>query len=256
MNSLDKTLESGENNKFIVKKFLFAEDFECELSESSVEVVEENDEHFVDSRELELEEKFQQGYQQGILDAQSQLKASSEERIAVMLDSIKNSLESFESNQTQIAEAYEAMMMRILEQTVIKVLPELIHQRGFDEVFAFVHDALAQEQKASEFLVYVGSAEKDMLEKKIEQLSLTGRKKITVIEDTTFKSGDCRLCFDETVIERQTERVLAELLKAIGRFSGPIKGAEVIGDTNTDKKNPVKLESEELTEGFVEEGEL
>lgn len=255
MNSLDKTLERGESNKFMVKKFLFAEDFESELPESIVEGVEESEGQFVDSLETKLEEKFQDGYQQGMRDAEIQHKASSEERIACMLDSIKNSFESFESNQTQIAESYELMMMRILEQTVIKVLPELIQQKGFDEVFAFLHQALAQEQKATEFLVYVGSSEKDMLKKKIEQLELGGRKKIRVIEDASFKSGDCRLCFDETVIERSTERVLSELLKAIGRFSGPInRSTDGVSDAKEDKKNPV--ESDELTKGFVEEGEL
>jgi flagellar biosynthesis/type III secretory pathway protein FliH len=256
MNSLDKTVERSENNKFIVKKFLFAEDFTSEMSESIVDVMEVNDEHFVDTHALEVEEKFQEGYQQGLLKAESQFKTSSEARSALLLDSIKNSLESFEANQIQIAEAYEMMMMRILEQTVVKVFPEMINQNGFDEVFAFVRDALTQEQKASEFLVYVGSSEKDMLEKKVEQLELDGRKKITVIEDASFKPGDCRLCFDETVIERSTERVIEELLKAIGRFRGPSTETEVICGPNTGKKNPVKLESDKLAEGFVEEGEL
>ncbi|MBX9697591.1 MAG: hypothetical protein K2X53_05865, partial [Alphaproteobacteria bacterium] len=78
MNSLDKGIERSENNKFIVKKFLFAEDFTNELSESNVEIVEASDKHFVDTHALELEEKFQEGYQKGLLEAESQCQTSSE----------------------------------------------------------------------------------------------------------------------------------------------------------------------------------
>ncbi|MGN6671026.1 MAG: FliH/SctL family protein [Candidatus Nucleicultricaceae bacterium] len=219
MNLLDKAMESTEGKKFIVKKFLFEDDFTIPHEEGviPVDVVEEQ-QPIIDHYALELEEKYKEGYQQGQSDAEQEKKALAEQRLARLFETVHNTLETLHADQKEIALAYEVMMMKILEKMVTKVFPELLKEKGFDELFGFIKMILSEEHKATDFLLYVAPSEKGMLEQSIKKMQIQGQKKITVVEELSLEEGECRLEFDETSIERSTERIMDGVLKAIGRF--------------------------------------
>lgn len=219
MNLLDKAMESTEGKKFVVKKFLFEDDFAIthEIDEMPVSVIEEQ-QPIVDHYALKLEEKYKEGYEQGQSDAEQEKKDLAEQRLAVLFEEVHGTLEAIQADQKEIALAYEIMMMKILEQMVAKVFPELLREKGFDELFGFIKMILSKEHKATDFLLYVAPAEKGMLEQAIKKMQIQGQKKITVVEELSLQEGECRLEFDETSIERSTERIMDGVLKAIGRF--------------------------------------
>jgi len=219
MNLSDKSMESSENNKFIVKKFLFEDDFAIESEESNTSnYMGEDQPVVVDHHILDLEEKYKEGYEKGRNEEHLEQKSLAEQRLVGLLDQINNNLEVMNSGQKEIALAYEVMMMKILEQMVTKVFPELLKEKGFDELFGFVKAILTHEHKVTDFLLYVAPSEKGMLEQEINKIQMQGQKKITVIEEALLQEGECRLEFDETSIERSTQRIMDGVLKAIGRF--------------------------------------
>lgn len=248
MNSLDNQLANKEQNASTIKKFVFETDFTEALHEESVQSESVLEEPVPDDSSHVLEETFEEGYQKGLKEGVETSKSMAEQRCIDLLQSLQEQLKQLSSEHLRMQQSYEEMMMRILDQIVSKVFPELIKSKGLDEVFGFIRSIMSKEPPITHFLLYVPTNEKGMLEQEIKKIQ--GSKNITVIEDESLCVGDCRLSFDETTIERSTQRIMTDILKAMSRFKNT---EELLEPQQNQEKQGDSVRGSDLTHRTVTE---
>lgn len=201
------------------KKFFFdVHNFDEENVEIEEEDIEPPPPSFSEE-ELETARKkaFEEGRQQGLNEAAQ----SREKHIAVLVESIKNTLPALLEKEDKRISLYEREALGLAHKIFAALFPALNESHGLDEVKKVIEDILKNQRQAPEIIIEVPSGYGEDIRHYISRINEQSASQglCVVKESESLDAGNCRMSWkdggairDIEAIKQKTEKHLQQIL--------------------------------------------
>jgi len=192
-------------------KFMFDEDFAPGGGKPTITLV-EHERRSADAEAVAHRKGFEAG--------QAQARLEANERIALALTQIADSMARLSGALTGIETRLEVEAVHVAVAVAAKLAPELVAREPLAELSALAGEAFRQLVTTPQISVHIGGdifdAAKDRLEEIARQRGFEGR--LNVQPDVAIAQGDCRIEWTDGGVTRDSAETLAAIEDMVSRY--------------------------------------
>ncbi len=178
--------------------------------ENVTEPVEEEEPPPPTFSEEELATARQAAYESGRKDALAEAQASTNSKIAALMEQINLSILSLFEKEDERAALYEAEAIRLTQKTLQKLFPVLERNNGLDEILAVIEKTFAEHSAHNDIIIELHEDYADAVAREIKKsLNVPEHATLTVKPLKNIPPSDCTIRWAQGGAQR-TASALAE----------------------------------------------